>query len=70
MSKNNRSTSPATSFTTVSLPQLRSALSGRVIAPSDAGYDAARTVFYGEFDRRPALIARVADATDVARVVS
>ena len=48
---------------------LRSVLRGRVITPDDAGYDAARTVFYGGFDRRPAAIARVADAADVARVI-
>src|SRR5919205_2780435 len=50
--------------------ELRAALSGRVIVPGDADYDAARTVFYGGFDRRPAAIARVADAADVSRVVS
>jgi hypothetical protein len=54
----------------VSIPQLRAAVKGRVITPSDAGYDQARTVFYGGFERRPALIVRVADATDVAHVVS
>jgi FAD/FMN-containing dehydrogenase len=50
--------------------ELRAALKGQVIAPGDAGYDAARTVFYGGVDRRPALIARVANAADVARVVA
>src|SRR6266536_4348644 len=55
---------------TLSIPQLRAALNGRGIAPDDAGYDQARAVFYGGFDRRPAVIVRVADATDVARVVS
>jgi hypothetical protein len=45
--KNNRSTSPETSFTSISIPQLHAALNGRVIAPDDAGYDEARTVFYG-----------------------
>ena len=54
----------------ISIPQLRAALTGRVIAPDDAEYDKARTVFYGGIDRRPAVIVRVADATDVARVVS
>jgi FAD/FMN-containing dehydrogenase len=48
---------------------LRSALSGPAITPADPEYDAARTVFYGGFDRRPALIVRVADAADVSRIV-
>jgi hypothetical protein len=43
---------------------------GRVIAPDDAEYDRARTVFYGGIDRRPAVIVRPADASQVARVAS
>ena len=54
----------------ISIPQLRATLKGRVIAPEDTGYDEARTIFYGGFDRRPAVIVRAADATDVSRVVS
>ncbi len=38
----------------ISIPQLRSVFNGRVIAPGDAGYDEARTVFYGGIDRQPA----------------
>jgi FAD/FMN-containing dehydrogenase len=49
---------------------LRAALNGRVIGPEDAGYDQARTVFYGGVDRRPAVIVRPADAAEVAQVVS
>src|SRR6266540_4440565 len=49
--------------------ELRAVLSGRVITPEDAEYDDACRVFSGEFDRRPAAIARVADEADVARVV-
>jgi FAD/FMN-containing dehydrogenase len=45
-------------------------LKGRVIEPDDDGYDEARTLFYGGFDRRPDVIVRVADATDVSRVVT
>ncbi|MEX1102346.1 MAG: FAD-binding oxidoreductase [Actinomycetota bacterium] len=56
--------------TAISIPDIRNAVTGRVIAPEDDGYDDARTVFYGGFDRRPAVIVRVANARDAAHVVS
>ena len=62
-------TAPSTP-TTISRSTLESVLDGTVIGPDDSGYDNARTVFSGAIDRRPALIARVANATDVAHVVS
>ena len=37
---------------TLSIEQLRSEFNGNVIAPGDAEYDKARTVFYGGVDRR------------------
>jgi FAD/FMN-containing dehydrogenase len=40
-----------------------------VIAPGDANYDESRAVFYGAFDRHPAVIIKPADASEVARVV-
>lgn len=52
------------------IAQLRAALHGAVIAPGDADYDRARTVFVGGVDRRPAVIVRAAGAADVARVVN
>jgi hypothetical protein len=55
---------------TLSIASLRAAVGGRVIAPDDDGYDEARTVYSGAVDSRPAVIVRVADATDVARVVA
>jgi FAD/FMN-containing dehydrogenase len=55
---------------TISIPQLRGSLRGRVIEPDDPAYDEARSVFYGGIDRRPAVIVRVADGGDVSRVVS
>src|SRR6266496_2490318 len=54
----------------LSIPELRSELSGDVIAPEDSGYEDARHVFFKGFDRRPAAVARVAGADDVKRVVS
>jgi FAD/FMN-containing dehydrogenase len=58
------------SSATLSIPQLRASLNGRVIAPEDADYDKARTVFYGGIDRRPEVVVRAADENDVSRVVS
>jgi FAD/FMN-containing dehydrogenase len=49
--------------------ELAAGLAGQIIAPDDASYDGARRVFLGTVDRRPAAIARVAHAADVARVV-
>jgi hypothetical protein len=55
---------------TATIERLRADLDGRVIAPDDPDYDAARTVFYGGIDRRPAVIVRPADTPQVAAVVS
>ncbi len=54
----------------ISIPELRATLRGRVMGPEDAGYDEARTVFYGGFDRRPAVIVQAADEEDVSYLVS
>jgi hypothetical protein len=54
----------------LSVPPLRSVFPGRVIAPGDREYDAARTSFYGGFDRRPAAIIRVTNAAEVSQLVS
>jgi FAD/FMN-containing dehydrogenase len=58
------------STSTIPVAALRDRLEGRVIGPGDADYDQARQVFSGAIDRRPAAIARVADADDVARVIA
>ena len=42
---------------------------GTLIGPEDSGYDEARSLFNAMIDKRPALIARCADATDVATAV-
>ena len=54
----------------ISIPDLRSHLKGEVISPDDATYNEARQVFFKGVDRRPAAVARVAGADDVARVVT
>jgi FAD/FMN-containing dehydrogenase len=58
-----------TASAAISIPKLRKDFNGRVIAPGDADYDKARTVFYGGVDKHPAVIIRVADANEVSRVV-
>ena len=52
------------------ITQLRGDLDGRVIAPDDAEYEQARTVFPGGIDRRPVGIVRPGDASQVAQVIS
>ena len=56
--------------TKLSIPQLRATFKGQVIAPEDAAYDEARTVFYGGIDRHPAVIIRVVNEDEVSRVIS
>ena len=60
---------PSSPTATLSIADLRTAVHGRVIAPDDSDYDEARTVVSGGIDRRPAVIVRVADPTDVQHVV-
>ena len=48
---------------------MRERFSGRVYLPGDGGYDAARRVWNGMYDRRPALIASCAGEEDVATAV-
>ena len=60
----------SSSTTSVPIAQLRSSFDGRVTGPGDAGYDQARKVFYGKWDRRPAAVVRPTSAQEVARVVT
>ena len=58
------------SFDEAAIREFSSNVRGQVIRSVDDGYDEARTVFYGGFDRHPAAIVRAKDATDISRVVS
>ena len=52
------------------LSSLRSAFRGELLLPGNADYDAARSVWNGMIDKRPALVARCRGAADVIAVVN
>src|SRR5688572_1860242 len=49
--------------------ELRAGVTGRVVEPADPDFDALRTVFPGGIDRRPALIVRPKNSTDVRHTI-
>ena len=49
--------------------KLRGAIKGRVLTPSDSGYDDARQIWNAMIDRRPAIIVQPADGDDVAPTI-
>ncbi len=51
------------------ISRLQARFRGRLIRPEDDDYGTARRVWNGMIDRRPGLIARCADASDVVRAV-
>jgi FAD/FMN-containing dehydrogenase len=52
------------------IPELRAALHGELLAPDDPEYESARLVLNAAVDRRPALIVRPADCADVALAIA
>ncbi len=50
--------------------EFKAGLRGGLLRPGDDGYDEARRLWNGMFDRRPALIARCAGTADVVRAVN
>src|SRR3954453_4930713 len=64
---------PTLSATTATELTLGDAYRGRALRPGDSGYDEARAVFNGMWDRRPAPLARchgVADVVDAVRLAA
>jgi FAD/FMN-containing dehydrogenase len=47
----------------------RGQFAGTVLSPEDPGYDAARSVWNGDIDHRPAAIVQVTGPADVAAAV-
>jgi FAD/FMN-containing dehydrogenase len=60
---------PLVQAPTIDAEPLRARFGGSVILPADPGYDAARTIWNGAIDRRPACIARCTGAADVVAAV-
>ena len=57
-------------LTASDIKDFRAGFSGQLLFAQDKGYDQARRVWNGAFDRHPALIARCANTADVAKAVS
>ena len=55
--------------TAIAVQELKQELRGELLTPDNPDYDAARKVWNGMVDKRPALIARCADATDVVACI-
>ncbi|HEY6123432.1 MAG TPA: FAD-binding oxidoreductase [Steroidobacteraceae bacterium] len=56
-------------LTRAEVEELRSGLHGALLLNGDSGYEQARRIWNGAFDRRPAAIVRCADAADVVSAV-
>jgi FAD/FMN-containing dehydrogenase len=59
----------AATLTAAEVSELRASLRGELLRPGEEGYDRARKLWNGAFDRHPALIARCAGAADVIQAV-
>jgi FAD/FMN-containing dehydrogenase len=52
------------------IANLKSKITGRIILPTDPSYDEVRQIWNAMIERRPALIVRCAEASDVAHAIS
>ncbi len=60
----------AVALSAADVKDLRASLRGQLLLANDEGYDQARRLWNGAFDRHPALIARCAGAADVIQAVN
>lgn len=66
---NPTTTTGTNNFSAEALLAFRLRLRGEVLRPGDEGYEAAREIHNATIDRRPALIVKVRDASDVSRSI-
>lgn len=52
------------------LNELKSTIQGKILFPTEEGYDAARTIWNGMIDKRPSLICQCASQSDVINAVN
>src|SRR4029079_8062149 len=57
-------------LTASDLKDFRASLRGKLLLAQDDGYDQARRIWNGVFDRNPALIARCAGSSDVVQALN
>lgn len=57
------------SFDAATAKEFGASLKGRLMLPSDKGYDSARKIWNPRYDKHPAMIARCASTEDVARSI-
>ena len=67
---NDENTSSGTILDDAAVQEFAANFRGQLIRSRDDGYDAARAVYNGMVDRRPALIARCAGVADVIAAVN
>ncbi len=60
---------PTTALSVAALAAFSEAFQGEIVLPGSAGYDAARIVWNGMIDRRPAIVARCEGSDDVIRAI-
>ena len=65
-----RSDGKQATLTASDVTDLKGSLRGELILPGQSGYDQARKLWNGAFDRRPALIVRCVGAADVTQAVT
>lgn len=59
----------STTLSQSDLANLAASLRGKLLMPADEGYDKARQIWNGAFDKRPALLVRCAGSSDIVRAV-